>query len=73
MARPYSLDLRERVVRAVEVEGLSRRAAAVRFGLAVSTVIKWASDSKKPVTTDRDGLQVTLVAGIGFEPMTFGL
>jgi|SRR5215471_3030554 len=41
MARPYSLDLRERVVRAVEVEGLSRRAAAVRFGLAVSTVIKW--------------------------------
>jgi putative transposase len=35
------LDLRERVVRVVEVEGLSRRAVAVRFGLAVSTVIKW--------------------------------
>jgi putative transposase len=41
MARPYSMDLRERVVRAVEVEGLSRRAAAVRFGLGVSTAIKW--------------------------------
>jgi putative transposase len=41
MARPYSMDLRERVVRAVEVEGLSRRAAAERFGLGVSTAIKW--------------------------------
>ncbi len=41
MGRPYSMDLRERAVRAVEVEGLSCRAAAARFGLAVSTVIKW--------------------------------
>jgi putative transposase len=41
MARPYSMDLRDRVVRAVEVEGLSRRAAAARFGLGVSTAIKW--------------------------------
>ena len=41
MARPYSMDLRERVVRAVEVEGLSRRAAAARYGLGVSTAIKW--------------------------------
>ena len=35
------MDLRERVVRAVEIEGLSRRAAAERFGLGVSTAIKW--------------------------------
>ena len=41
MARPYSMDLRERAVRAVEIEGLSRRATAARFSLAVSTVIKW--------------------------------
>ncbi len=41
MARPYSMDLRDRVIRAVEVEGLSRRAAAARFGLGVSTVITW--------------------------------
>ena len=41
MARPYSMDLRERVVRAVEVEGLSRRAAALRYALGVSTVIRW--------------------------------
>ena len=39
MARPYSMDLRERAV--VEVEGLSCRASAARYGLAVSTVIKW--------------------------------
>ena|SRR5215475_14505207 len=41
MARPYSMDLRERVVWAVETEGLSRRAAAARYGLGVSTAIKW--------------------------------
>lgn len=41
MARPYSLDLRERVVGAVEREGLSRRQAAARFKLGVSTVIRW--------------------------------
>jgi transposase len=40
MARPYSQDLRERVVGAVE-SGLSRRAAAKRFAVAVSTVIDW--------------------------------
>jgi putative transposase len=35
------MDLRERAVRVVEVEGLSCRASAARYGLAVSTVIKW--------------------------------
>ena len=43
MARPYSMDLRERAVRAVEREGLSRRAAAVRFGVAASTLITWVA------------------------------
>lgn len=41
MARPYSMDLRDRAIRAVEVEGLSRRAASARFGIGVSTVIAW--------------------------------
>jgi putative transposase len=41
MARPYSMDLRDRAIRAVEVEGLSRRAAAARFEIGVSTVITW--------------------------------
>jgi transposase len=40
MTRPLSIDLRERVVSAVD-GGLSRRAAAERFGVAVSTAIKW--------------------------------
>jgi transposase len=39
MTRPYSVDLRERVVRAVET-GLSRRAAARRFEVSVSFVVK---------------------------------
>jgi transposase len=39
MTRPYSVDLRERVVRAVE-GGASRRATAGRFGVSVSFVIK---------------------------------
>ena len=41
MGRPYSMDLRERAVVAVEREGMSRQAAARRFGLAPSTVINW--------------------------------
>ena len=41
MTRPYSMDLRERVVAAVEQEGLSRNKAAARFGVAVSTAIGW--------------------------------
>src|SRR3954464_4107101 len=41
MPRALSVDLRERVVRAVENEGLSRRQAAARFGVGISTVITW--------------------------------
>ena len=40
MARPLSNDLRKRVVSAV-LGGESRRSAAARFGVAVSTVVKW--------------------------------
>ena len=41
MTRPYSNDLRERVVGAV-VAGDSCRAVSARFGVAVSTVVKWS-------------------------------
>jgi putative transposase len=41
MCRPYSLDLRERVVAAVEQGGLSRRQAAAHFDVGISTVINW--------------------------------
>ncbi len=39
MARPYSIDLRERVIFAVERDGLSRNEAARRFGVAISTAV----------------------------------
>ncbi len=41
MTRPYSNDLRERVVGAFEA-GASCRAVAARFGVAVSSVVKWS-------------------------------
>ena len=41
MARAYSQDLRDRVIDAVEREGLSRRAAARRFGVSAAAAIKW--------------------------------
>jgi transposase len=41
MTKPYSLDLRDRVVAAVETGGLSRHQAAARFGVAVSTAVHW--------------------------------
>jgi putative transposase len=43
MAKPYSMDLRERVVEAVERDGLSRNQAAARFEVAVSTAIDWVN------------------------------
>jgi putative transposase len=41
MAKPYSIDLRERAVAAVLRDGLSRHESAARFGVAPSTVINW--------------------------------
>ena len=41
MTRPYSSDLRERVVGSVERGELSRRQAAVHYGVGISTAIKW--------------------------------
>ena len=41
MAKPYSMDLRERAVAAVLREGRSRHELAARFGVAPSTVINW--------------------------------
>ena len=41
MAKPYSMDLRERVVTAVESGRMSRNRAAAHFDVAISTVVKW--------------------------------
>lgn len=41
MAKPLSMDLRERVVAAVVNDGMSARRAAARFGVSESSAIKW--------------------------------
>jgi len=41
MPRPYSLDLRERVVAAVE-SGCTVREVATTFGVSVASVVKWS-------------------------------
>ena len=47
MARPFSIDLRERVVDAVVRDGQSCRQAAARFGVGVSTAIAWVARFRK--------------------------
>ena len=42
MAKPYSQDLRDRVIGAVD-SGISARAASRLFGLSESTGIKWVA------------------------------
>jgi transposase len=41
MAKAYSQDLRDRVIEAVRRDGMTRRAAAQRFGISESSAIKW--------------------------------
>ena len=41
MGKPYSLDLRERVVAAVLTGGMSCNRAAKQFGVGISTAINW--------------------------------
>ena len=59
MAKPYSQDLRQRIVAAVE-GGVSRRQAAALFDVGISTVIHWVrrfretgSVAAKPMGGDR--------------------
>ena len=41
MSKPYSMDLRKRVVEAVVNGGMSRRQAAARFGIGDATAVNW--------------------------------
>jgi transposase len=41
MTRAYSQDLRDRVIAAVEEEGLSRREAARRYRIGEATAVRW--------------------------------
>lgn len=47
--KPISEDLRSRVIAAVEA-GLSRRAAADRFGVAVASAVRWVRDWRESGT-----------------------
>jgi len=53
MARPYSVDLRERVVRAVE-NGASRRATAAKFEVSISFVVKLVQRWRQRGTLEAD-------------------
>jgi transposase len=57
MVRPISTDLRERLVAAVERDKISARAAAARFGVSVSSAIKWVRRHRETgsVAPDRMG------------------
>lgn len=78
MARAYSLDLRERVVAAVE-DGQSCRSVADIFGVSVASVVKWSqrlrttgSAAAKPMGGRRpyalQGERDWLLARIGAAP-----
>jgi transposase len=47
MGLGLSMDLRRRVIAAIEDEGMSCRQAAVRFGVAPSTAIRWHARLRK--------------------------
>lgn len=53
MSKTISVDLRRRVVAAVE-EGASCRAAAARFGVGVSSAIRWVSRFRTRGTLEAD-------------------
>ena len=46
MGRPLSMDLRSRLLAAID-DGMSCRAAAARFGVAPSTAIRWQGQRQK--------------------------
>jgi transposase len=47
MGASYSQDLRDRVIDAVEVDGMSCHSAAARFGVSVSSAIRWLQRYRK--------------------------
>ena len=50
MVKVLSLDLRERVVAAID-GGMSRRQAAERFGVGIATAIRWAQLAREKGST----------------------
>ncbi len=75
MGKPLSMDLRERVIAAIDA-GLSRRAAARRYGIAPSTAIRWdierrttGSFAPKPQGGDMRSRNLEGNAGGNYSPL----
>lgn len=62
MAGAFSQDLRDRVIDAVLRDGMSRRAAAERFGVSESAAIKWVE------RVERSGSRTAARMG-GYKPL----
>jgi transposase len=65
MVRPYSLDLRERVIAAADA-GQSCRSVANRFGVSISSVVKWRQRARatgSPAAKRMGGKRPVLLAG----------
>jgi transposase len=63
MARPYSVDLRERVLQAHEASEGSQRVLAERFAVSVGTVCGWLGLAR------REGRRVPRAHGRGRRPL----
>ncbi len=70
MGLGLSMDLRRRVVAAIDEEGMSCRQAAARFGVAPSTAIRWhararetGSPAPKPQGGDKHSHRIEAHAG----------
>lgn len=70
MSKALSLDLRERVVAAVAA-GASRRSAAARFGVGVSSAIRWCAQAREvgsvapgPLGGDRRSARIEAHTGL---------
>jgi transposase len=55
MAKPLSEDLRVRIIRAVDEEGMSRRGAAKRFGVSASSAVRAVSEWRANGKTSAKG------------------
>jgi putative transposase len=67
MGRAYSIDLRERVVRAVVKAGLSCHQAAAQFGVGISTAINWVRRFRETGSVEPDqigGYRPKKIAGV---------
>jgi putative transposase len=67
MGRAYSIDLRKRVVAAVETGGLSCHQAAAQFDVGISTAILWVQRFRRTGSVEPDkigGYKPRKIAGI---------